>query len=415
MHKKTCAGGPPEPKEKVIAEGDACLVGFLSVEIKGEEDIASLAASLASLIAQEEPLQALCISWYASQQDLKDKTRSMLDDKRLQNSSPQFVVVEAEASMKGFQHIKALLGALPADLPSHAWVKFPESGCLWSRKHAALLIPALRRAAPDQRIVAVTCQAYASSEQSQNTTPASAGAVDTLLEAGDAKLQQDGLEMRLDNLAVRLKTLKAFVESTPASALGDQLCAHRFQCKLVSAFGRKVNTFTAPAGEWMYWMPRSRVPAASQTCNGLDLDLSPSDTDIQGAAFLQDGFQRFMAQAGTPAADSAATLAEASDRENDTTKVEHLGTRLSLETMEQATRAMTTLRLRVEQAIIVSAGDKMSARELRAAATEQMHAFMDEVGLGQVIGLERWARETTDEISLSAAKRFQVQVTAGQE
>merc|ERR1712039_311293 len=105
---------------------------------------------------------------------------------------------------------------------------------------------------------------------------------------------------------------------------------------------------------------------------------------------------------------------ESIEQGNTSTKVDNLGSKLSLKTMEEATTAMTTFRLRLEQAIILAAGEEMSARELRALAAEQMRTFLDEVGLGQVIGLERWARETADEISRLSAEEFRVQVTTSE-
>merc|ERR1712217_709138 len=110
--------------------------------------------------------------------------------------------------------------------------------------------------------------------------------------------------------------------------LGHQLCAHRLQCKLASAFGKKVQMFTPPDGEWMRWSPCLSGATGSQTCNGLNLDLSSSEADVEGGRFLYEGFQKLKAGSGLPAEDSVAVPPEPSEHANNGIKVDKLGSKL---------------------------------------------------------------------------------------
>jgi len=258
--------------------------------------------------------------------------------------------------------------------------------------------------------VAVGCVAHAawtqgSGDEEAAAAPQSAEEVGSLLASGKAEVSHDGWETQLPNMAVRLKTLKGFVEGTPAPVLDHALCAYRFHCKMLSSYGKKVQTFAAPEGQWMRWASPSSLAAARAGPEGSDAQEQAREVDRERAAVIYDGYQKMLRQEQQPEGASPQGGDVAAD-------ANRAAGGLSLRTLEESTRAMVAFRRRLERRLIVRAAEEMSTKELRAAAIEHMHAFLEEVGLDKVIGLERWARETADDIARTAADEFMVEVVA---
>uniref|UniRef100_A0A7S2Q083 Uncharacterized protein n=1 Tax=Zooxanthella nutricula TaxID=1333877 RepID=A0A7S2Q083_9DINO len=77
---------------------------------------------------------------------------------------------------------------------------------------------------------------------------------------------------------------------------------------------------------------------------------------------------------------------------------------------DEIARALAALRHRMAQRFVLCAGESISAKEFKASATELARTFLEEAGLHEVIGIERWARETAEVAAQDAARIFQVQV-----
>ena len=252
-HKATCAGGAPEPKPKVAPEGEACLVVLLPAEIASQDDVASLSACVASVAAQEEPAQSLHVGWHAASDDLAGDTREALEALQAAHPTLRMAAVEAGEALPLFSQVRRLMDSASGEVPPHAWVVLLSLRELWSPRHVALLLPALRRAAPDQRVLALRCSCHAVPKEALRT----AAEVDAALSSGAAELRRKRSGPHLGGLAVRLRILQTFVDATPAQALAHHLCAFRLDYRLEHTFGKKVQPFEPPDGEWMLCSPLS--------------------------------------------------------------------------------------------------------------------------------------------------------------
>lgn len=212
----------------------------------------------------------------------------------------------------------------------------------------------------------------------------SAGDVEALLSSGQAELASEEAEASLGDLVVRLQTLRTFLDGTPAPVLAHSLCAHRLRCKLASSFGKKVQTLAAPEGTWMRWVDVASSPAA------------PTEADASRGRALHGSVQS--AAASAQPGESAGPLSPGSLA------------RRRLDSPEGAISEMAALRRRMEKCFILRAGETIPRRELRSTALDFMHSLLQEVGLQEVIGIERWARETAEDIAREAADEFAVQV-----
>lgn len=397
-HKVTCAGGPPEPKPKVDPEAEACIVIAVVANVCAEGDITSLGGCLGSLATQEQPPEAVYLSWYASSQDLIDKTKQLLDEMR--SSFPSFEVkaFASATSLQQFEHIKVVTPAMARESPPHAWVAFVEPQGLWSPTCAATLLPCLRRAAADQRVTAVTCTRRARQKPTDGSieiAPAESiigvAEVEASLKSGAADLADKGAEPSLADFVVRIKSLQTFVESTPAPALSDELCLHRFQHKLQHTFGKKVQSFNPPEGEWMRWDPALSASSSNVT----------EQDRAQGAALCQ----------GMSSEKATAATADGADAGGDAApEAEPPKTSLFAST-EEAAQAVSRFRQDIERNLILYAGDKMTVKDLRAIEKEHIGVFVKKAGLAEVIGIQRWGKGAAAVISEAAAHRFNVEIT----
>lgn len=385
-HKNTCAGPPAEPKVKVVPEGEAHLAVFLTANLEHDEDCSAFSSCLASLGAQEEPVHCLCVSWHCSSPGILEQVRALVQELRAEprRGCPEVIAVEAATALQPLEHASLLLRALAEQEsaalgpPSATWVKFLDHRSLWSTTHAAVLLPALRRAAPEQRTLAVSCSRCATAKQSAPQGVSDAAAVAALLEVGEAELLGEARGEHLADLAMRLRVLQGFVEQTPAPALAHSLCVHRLHHKLSSTFGKKVQPLTPPEGEWMRWAP---CHAALMGGAGDAPDaLTESEVDVAS---------------GPPRGSSEAARSF------------RLGS-------AESVRVLASLRWRIERQLIVFAGEELPRKELRAVASEQMRDCLQCAGLDEVIGIEQWAREAAEEIAQEVAQQFLVQVEAGQ-
>jgi len=294
-----------------------------------------------------------------------------------------------------------VLGGLPKDSPANIWVKFVDAGETLSRRHFAVLGPALRQASADPRIVAVSCTQHARPKSDvEEVSAVPMDSVEGLLSSGNAELAAEELEGSLGDLVVRAQTLRSFMESTPSSVLAHSLCAHRLRCRLASSFGKKVQRLPAPEGEWMRWVHLGAVsPASCSTA------LAADEADVSRGDVLYKSIS-------TKATGAAPPTAEADDAGQVDSGPLAPGSlaRTRLSSPERAAAELASVRRRIEKSLVLRAGEKLTRKELRDTAHELMHAFLQEVGLGEVIGIERWARETSEDLAVRAAKEFAIQV-----
>jgi len=402
-HKLTCAGGPSEPQpHKVEPEGEACLIAMVAVEISSEEDVIALVNSVESAGKQTESLRALYVGWHASSESLANHVTQALQDFEEQHRPLETHAVQAAAARSAFEHFQALLHALAGGDLAHAWIAFLEKGQIWSPGHNAALLPTLRRGAVDQRTLAARCSTHALPSASGAASAAgndddvtvgdatnaqvepaaavpgvvaaapplgNATEVDAALERGDAVLSLEGQTPELCDFVVKIKAFSALLNTTPSNAIAHEFCAYRFVHKLSHSFGKKVLTVTPSQGEWMRWSVTSPSPEM-RAIRVLDVDRCRGQVLFEGAANTK-----------------------------------------AFANVEEATHALAELRRSVEHRMILWAGDKVSAKDTKTMAAECMSDFLAKVGLHTAIGLQKWARETSADISKDVAAEFSVTVT----
>jgi len=375
-----------------------------------EEDLTALQHCLASLAAQDPSLCAVGVSWHGSTPALVERAKAVLSEVKATLQIGQLFVVEAEASLQTLEHVKLLLGSLPQDIPAHTWVKIVDHRSLLSPKHAAVLLPVLRLAAPDQRVVAVSClrRAELKAKTAANAPAAVAAAeVEALLACGAAQaLSSDDAEAKIADLAVRLKNVQSFVEQSSSGVLARGLCGHRFRHKLANTFGKRVQAWALPAAEDREWM---RWSAAAQRALP-----QPDGSEVEGLVLAGcfEPFREADRQRAKVLADGCKQHRPAGPDGQQEEEQATPGS-LSAASVEEATRAMATLRHRIERWLIVC-GEEVSSKELRSIAADEVQRMLEEVGLGQAIGLARWVRETAEALATEAAAEFGVRSVPAQ-
>jgi hypothetical protein len=169
---------------------------------------------------------------------------------------------------------------------------------------------------------------------------------------------------------------------------------HRFQHKLQHTFGKKVQSFNPPEGEWMRWDP---ALSAASSSNVTEQDRA------QGAALCRG--------MGSEEAAAAATTDGAGAGGDAAPEAEPPKTSSIFASTEEAAEAVSRLRLDIERNLILYAGDKMTVKDLRAMEKEHIGVFVKKAGLAEVIGIQRWGKGAAAIISEAAAHRFNVEIT----
>lgn len=378
-HKLTCAGGPPEPKPKVEPEADACLAALVTARIASEADIAALTATLRSLGTQEEPLESVRLAWHAQPGELSEQVRVAIKALEDDESFRPKVVASAAPTPHRFEQIKVVEGALAEELPVHTWVASLGVGDLWSPKYSSTLLPALRRAAADQRVIAACSLAGRSRSRSKvspdsaelpNTVaPRNAAEVEEALAAGTAELLPTPADFvvpeRLVDVIVKAKTLQAIMDSTPQPALTHEFCEHRFLHKLTNTFGKKVQKLSLPDGEWLRW--EEALTASSKEPHAFEVDRG-------GELFTG------------------------------------LVDKQTLGSEEGAVLAVGSLRQAVERRMVLWAGDKVPPKDVRSMTNEVAASFIQEYKLDTVLGMQRWARDRATEVAEAVARQLAITV-----
>eukprot|EP00411_Alexandrium_monilatum_P077874 CAMPEP_0175611302 /NCGR_PEP_ID=MMETSP0096-20121207/63230_1 /TAXON_ID=311494 /ORGANISM="Alexandrium monilatum, Strain CCMP3105" /LENGTH=272 /DNA_ID=CAMNT_0016916297 /DNA_START=1 /DNA_END=820 /DNA_ORIENTATION=+ len=268
------------------------------------------------------------------------------------------------------------------EAPAHAWVVLLDGRSLWSPRFMSVVHPALRKAAADSRIVAVSCPRHAQAKEAMDL-PEDPSKVDAAVNSGEAIICDEvAEELQFAQLLVRVKAFRGFFESTPAAVLPHPLCAHRFHHRLHHTFGKKVHVLAAPEGEWLCWR-------SAPTATGTEVD----DVEEPGA-----GRSSRACGPRPPLPASEEAVPPAAGR---------------LADAEDAARAAARLRRAVERRFVRHAGETLAPKDARAMAMEQMTEFLEEMELDQVVGIQRWAKQTCAELSEAAAQQFAVEIADG--
>jgi len=364
-HKLKCAGGPPEPKPKVEVVGEACLIAAIATEIQGEEDVQALSICIASIAGHEELVHSVYVGWHAASAHLAERVQEAMHEFEARHATLRIQAIQANNPLTRFEHLQNFAVALQ-QAPAHAWVAFPDAGGLLSGSYSRLLLPALRKAAVDAKTVAVSSARLARTRPSDTSAvavrPTSPDHVDQAIGAGTAEVAE--AELGMADLFVKVKVLQSFLQATPAGALTNALCEHRFCYKLAHTYGKRIHALSLAEGEWLRW--------TGLTASLADLD---DDDRSRGSDFFE-GMQK------TGKFDSA----------------------------EAAARAVATLRQRIGRRLIVLAGGELDPKEFRQLVTESTALFLEEAGLDEVIGVQKWVRETAVEMAEAYASDFNVSV-----
>jgi len=335
----------------VEPQGEACVVAVMAMCLWDRADAAALSSALLAMGNQEESLHAVYLGWYTCSKIITEKVNQAIAEAREAHPSLRLQAKKiqmAEECNTTLQGLQLILPSMP-ELPAHSWVTFPQLDGFWSPRNASSLLPALRRAAADQRVVALCSKRFARPKgQERRLALEMPMQVEAALSSGAAEHCQV-TEPSLADVAVRLKTLQAFLEATPASVLRHDLCVHRFMYRLRNTFGKKVQDFNPPDGEWMRWYCPPPERKYKLPLVGTD-DYQLGDDLLAGfsqARREEDEQERSAAEEGAVSGRPALPFNDA----------------------EEAAEAISELRKQIEKALVLSAGDKMSAKDLRSIAT----------------------------------------------
>mmetsp|Transcript_46179 Transcript_46179/g.108126 ORF Transcript_46179/g.108126 Transcript_46179/m.108126 type:complete len:885 (+) Transcript_46179:35-2689(+) len=365
-HKKTCSGADPAPK--VVKEGTASLVALVCAELTCET-FDAFWASLKAALSQE--LVAVYVSWYAESPDLADEVSAKLRETRAQSSQVPIFWTESKSRRSFFEHAKAGLALMEN---KEVWVSFLSLGQVWSARYSSVLLPSLRKAAVDARVTAVRCGRMA------RCSFRSAAEVEDGLASGSTQITQAAAADLL-SYTVPAKALQAFVDTTPESALQSELCAHRFIHKLSNTFGKKALDAAIPEGEWM----RSENETIATLLHE-DSDVAANDV-VRGEDLVSNASKRLSGEA----------LA-----------ISELPSRLA--NAGQAAEMIRDIRTSIERRMILKAGEALEEKDLKELSMDLVTDAVQDAGLAEVIGIQRWARDTAIELAQAAARKFDVKV-----
>jgi len=256
---------------------------------------------------QTEHMRMLHVSWRAASSALAERVRELVGDlgttAAMRQPPLMLAVVEAQQDASTCERLRALVDSMWQSVPSHAWVAFPDAHGVWSPQYAAVLLPTLRRAAADSRVVAVSCLRCAKDrkEAGDGIVPmplSGRGNVEAGIRRGtcvimneghpigDGNCSSAGSVMRpLGNLVIRLRTLRILLNGTPARTLKHNFCGHRLLYQVQNMFGKRVQVFDAPEGEWMRWVPQLEQSSTLGAVGPVATDLTNLDWQ-RGAALL---------------------------------------------------------------------------------------------------------------------------------
>eukprot|EP00930_Biecheleria_cincta_P001599 TRINITY_DN102733_c0_g1_i1.p1 TRINITY_DN102733_c0_g1~~TRINITY_DN102733_c0_g1_i1.p1 ORF type:complete len:911 (+),score=187.64 TRINITY_DN102733_c0_g1_i1:89-2821(+) len=387
VHKAKCAGEPSAPK--VVPEAEASAIVVICAELSNREgglSISCLLNCLTAAASQEQPLEGIAVSWRADTPELTEEASAKLQLFKEQHADLQITISEAATSSSYFERVKAAM-ALLQDAPRHAWVTLLSPGSILSPRFCASLLPSLRRAAADARVTAVRCLQHAGLTSDSARKLASAAEVELALSQQEVEVRQ-AQENDAHSLFVRLKSLQSFVEGTPESALKSKYCELRFVNHFTNTFGKKVMKASVPDTEWMQWregwMQTSQVDESAECNHGHPM------RDREIAQDLLVSFKRL------------------DTNENDTSDQSDAA---KLMEPEKCVAMVRSIRQSMERSLILRAGDAIPSKDLRDISTDLTSSSLQAADLDQVIGIQRWARQTAADISKEVAEKFQVTVS----
>mgnify|MGYP002803378763 CR=1 FL=1 len=375
-HKGSCAG-TAEPK--VLKEADASLVTLVSAEIvssssSSSSSLASLTSTLAMVLMQEH-VSGVYISWHAESPDLAREVEAQLSQTR-GKSSKTVMWLESRVKKSDFEHLKAA-SALMANGASQAWVTLIRPGQIWNRRFSALVMPTLRRAAADSRVIAVRCGKCVRSSGSEScSTPEE---VEAALATGSVKISE--AVDQVSSLLVHAKTLQAFLEATPPLALQHRFCAHRYIHKMSNTFGKKVMEVALPEVEWMRF--------EGEVSSMQEAEEEIHDNLRRGQELVRNSSQRF-------------------NEVDDSTQAQDLPSRL--QDPDEAAEMISSIRTSILRRMILRAGETLDLKEVKELSMDLVTDAVEAAGLDQVIGIQSWARQTAVELAQAAGEKLDVKL-----
>lgn len=386
-HKSKCVGEPVQPK--VVPEAEASAIVVVCAELSNREgglSVACLLNCLTAAASQELPLAAMAVSWHADTPELSQEVTAKLQLFRGQHANVQLTSLEAASSLSYFEHVKAAM-ALLQDAPQHAWVTLLSPGSILSPRFCGVLLPCLRRAAADARVTAVRCLQHARLKPDSRRQLDSAAEVEASLSQKEVEICQSQ-ENDAHSLFVRLKALQSFVDSAPQAALKSKFCEHRFVISFTNTFGKKVMSASVPDTEWMQWREQWM-----QTSQFDELDECNHGDPMRDREIAQEFLGSFKNLNGK--------TDEASGQPDPTVLMDE----------PKVVAMVQQIRHSMERALILRAGDTISSKDLREVSTDLTSRSVQAAGLDEVIGIQRWARQTAADISKEVADKFQVTVS----
>jgi hypothetical protein len=349
----------------VDAEVDACLIVAITANVLSQADALLLSSCIRSVYEQTKLLHGIFLSLFVATDELDATVSAQL-------ANFDVNIMKTSRRAERFEHLSCLKTPF-AEAPSHAWVLFLQLDNLLHPQCAASLLPSIRRAAVDQRIIAMSFKRQAVA-RAADVQVLSAEDVDASLEAGTAlRLEGDAVtNVGLANYAVKIQNVRSFLESTPNGMLSHPLCDDRFLYKIGHTYGTKVHSLSLPADSaaWLCWSP--------STQQGAERSVNLLDSDKEIGKELYEGMQ----------------------------------TNNKFESVDAAIHAIAKLRRAVERRMVQWVGESASAKELKLIANEEAASILEEFGLGDVIGSQRWMREVAKNIAESVGKEFAVVVSA---
>lgn len=380
FHKLKCAGGPPEPKPKVEPEADASLVALVAATVNSETDARSLRSALECVTAQVTAFQAVYVSWFASSPELQAEVNSCLQ--RIEATGLKLISLEARTGFSEFEHHKVLAQRASWEAPADAWACCISPQTLLSPRWVSTLLPSLRKAAADSRVVAATCTRKSRPLKRSSAPFGSLEEVEAAVAEGSLGILEDS-SLCISDVFVKAKALQAALDATPAAVLSHPLCSYRVVHKLTHTFGKKVYEVPVQDGEWLRCVPFQA-----------EEDVEPTELDRRRALELFEGLQRSKRLPAAPGAE-----------------VQPFSWEKRFGSEDLAIIAVAQARRTLERQLVIRAGESITAEDLKSLAKETVDSFCTEVGLDEVIGIQRWARDTATELSEAIVNAFSIKVS----
>eukprot|EP00747_Dinoflagellata_sp_TGD_P178994 gnl/TRDRNA2_/TRDRNA2_29018_c0_seq2.p1 gnl/TRDRNA2_/TRDRNA2_29018_c0~~gnl/TRDRNA2_/TRDRNA2_29018_c0_seq2.p1 ORF type:complete len:372 (-),score=56.91 gnl/TRDRNA2_/TRDRNA2_29018_c0_seq2:74-1189(-) len=242
----------------------AQIVALIASHVPSEVRLAALRLSLDSLLAQNDPPDALLLSISYAHPICSSELEALRDSLAERAKAAGIAhtrVLLTSGQVRQFVHLQSL-AAVDLEQASDScgwWTVFGDDDDLWHPRRVGTYRTAARHCSHNAMSLLAPLRCRAASG-----TPADIGDVDRLLAEGKATLERDGHGPEYIDYAVRLDSLRGFFDRVPQPLLSVKYADLALVAYLESLDAVDRTAVVPEDGCWMYFYSESLQPALAR-------------------------------------------------------------------------------------------------------------------------------------------------------